>query len=678
MSVLATEELQADRRVADAGVGVWLERRTKAKNDRKKFELDWQLAVSYLQGHQWLGVTRDTRKLASMLKTQKEEGRQHYTVNLLERYLWAMVGKLEIGSFRPHLYSSRLDPQADAYTDQTKDAFEYAWDDEIEAEERLLELFLHVGTYGLGAIWAGVDATGPLVAENVPWVDGKPVLDPDDASATVIEAFEKGSKLELRPMREAQLSWEVASPFNILVPPGLTHERKFPWFMLERAASVEEIESIYGKKVGPQALQSNDLGINVLSGAGNTTLEGQALITTAFELPTRNNPKGREITFLPITGEKLADSKALRYEIKGRHYTGVQFFKFRSVPGRFWPVGLIQNGIVPQHSYNRSRSQHRELTDRNLGRVYAEKGTVTVANNPIGLAMELVEIEPGRQMPQETTGPGPGPWIRDEAELSRRDIEDAISMSDTSLGQAPPGISAFATMTFLAEQDDKKFGPIIKHFRRQIRHLTAFGLHDMKTWWMPDKHIVMSGPGQEFKSFEYNATSIDMAGWIVKVGSDTALPQGPTAEVQKIYDVFDRAISTGRPLPVSWLHDCLMAGKLLELPKGLDEVHTEKARMENVFMAQGQPVNAGQFDDDLAHMQAHQIYRTQLDAIAVTSPQEIGPIIQMLDAHMGQHIQASQAKQANLQGLQGAQPALPPSPGAEPAGPIPVQQAQQQ
>ena len=338
--------------------------------------------------------------------------------------------------------------------------------------------------------------------------------------------------------------------------------------------------------------------------------------------------------------------------LKGRPHHGVVFFRYHMVPGRFWGKGIVEDLVGPQRQRNRARSQMIEMKDRNLGRVYARKGTITPNNKPVGKIMELIEIPMHSDFPQEVQGVPLGPWIENEAHMNDRDMDQISGIGDVTQGAPPTSVQAYSAMALLAEQDERRIGPVLKDIRQNVGDLVLLTLNLIRLYWPEGKRLAVSGPDGSMEEFIYSRAALPDE-FYIDVSKNAPLPTSPAAEAQKIFDIFNAAISAGQPLPPEWLKDSLDAGRPLPFPKREAQVQARKAEMEHYFLHAGQMIIPDPFDDDQIHLQIHQAERFNVQFVPGNEQ-----YTQMLMEHEQLHIQNMQKKQP-LTGMGGAASNVP-------------------
>lgn len=635
-------------------LAIWNKRREQGLRDRRRYEPTWHLCQSFVASRQWVGwAPGSARGGGRIVQLPNPGNRERHTENVITTYLWTVIGKLLIDDFMPNLLFRREDIESEDFTLQAQRALAWAWDEEIQANEQILDTLLKMTTYGTAALRCYYDPSrGAPIGDMPVGPDGQVISNVEQARTYVAQAQQSGQRVKFRSVYEGKIIWEPLSPMNIITPPGVEHERYFPWLICERPMPVERIRSMFpeaGEIKGQDLTAVDTVGVREMPSAdpldpgtgGLGKLEDHGMLSTGYAMPTREHPAGRTVIW--SNNQLLSTEESLPYELNGEPHHGVIFFKYHRVPSRFWAIGVVEPLIGPQRQRNRARSQQIEMKDRaGLGRVYAHKGTLTASNKPVGKIMEVIEIPMGMPFPQETSGTGPGPWLKDEAEMSDMAMDKIAGIREVSLGQAPAGVSAYSAMALLAEQDDKRVGPILKMIRTQIADATKLTLHDIKSYWPADKQIALAGPSNQIESFVFNAAKLPEMVY-VQIPQGASKPQSPAAMIQLIFDIWNAAIASGRPLQLTWLENSIAQGKPVPVPRNEQDAQAKTAELENLLMSQSlQPLRPNYFDDDFIHVQEHR--QEQIESGGAGNEQ----LAQVLEFHIQLHLESAQAKSSGV------------------------------
>lgn len=641
--VKAYQEAGADVGLAPDALVDWIERRSVGAKDRAKFEHIWHLCQAFVQGHQWVGWDPDKRRVIELVNP---DDRVRHTVNIITQHVTTQQGKLVIDDSRPDVTFRREDVESEAIARQAQKAFEYGWDEEFRASQAHWRASMKRLTYGLGAVRVRFDPTWGPYKDSVPLdAAGDPIMD-----NTILDNLAQngtmpdGSLPKFKKVRAGRVLWEPLGPFHFITPPGVDHEDDFPWLIVERPVPVSTVKTIYGSKaskITAEPLKNIDTSGMGMTGSivqGGKLLD-HVLVRTGYEMPTDEHPKGYTIVWAQNT--ILLETEGLPVELDGQGYTGIRFLKYLPVEGRFWPVGLVQPLVGVQQQRNQMRSLAIEIIERGgYPWLMAHKNVVTERNKLQGIPFQLMEITPGAEFPQRVEGIGPGGWIQDQVEMNDNDARQVTGTGDASLSQPAPNVSAYAYFAAMIEQDDRRVGPIKKADRSEIVMASKFSLALMRKYWGPDKMVAIAGQDGLMDSMIFDATKLPDC-YFVDFPESAPLPQSQAAVAQMIIDVFDRGISSGQTLPLDWLVDSYLGGKMEPLPKREMQVQQQTAEYENLLLAQGQVqlVQVKPFDNDQLHVQYH---RAAQQAYAMIPGYE--QTVQALEAHIQQHLASAEQK----------------------------------
>ena len=632
---------------------IWGDRLSDAKTDRGRYEPTWHLCQSFLAGRQWVGWNRQTRRVVEL---PNPGDRERFTANVIDGYHQTMLGKLYVEDLRPEILFRRPDMESESITTHTKQLAKFAWDTEVDAERKLYRILHKELTYGTSAGRCYYDNKQGREIGNIPvGPDGNPMLDLSQARNYVAQAQEQGQQVPFTMLKEGRICWEVLSPFGIFPPPGVEDPADFPWLIIGSPVSLQVARGRYN--IPADVTEENlrvadarewDTTSVEQSPAGGGNLKGHVMIYCGYEMPSPEHEKGYMFTWM--SNRKLDQQEGLPYKLKGRPHHGVIFFRYHTVDGRFWGKGVVEDLIGPQRQRNRARTQMIEMKDRNLGRVYARKGTITPANKPVGKIMELIEIPMHADYPQETQGMPVGPWIQQEAEMNDRDMDQISGIGSVTQGEPPAGVQAYSAMALLAEQDERRIGPVLKDVRMNVGDLVLLTLELIKMYWPSDKRLAISGPDGTMEEFIYSKALLPDE-FYIDISKNAPLPTSPAAESQKIFDIFNAAISAGQPLPPEWLKDSLDQGRPLPFPKREAQVQARKAEMEHYFLHAGQMIVPDPFDDDTIHLEIHRAERFNVQYVPGNEQYTM-----MLMEHEKMHIEnmAKKAPMSGVPAMQGA------------------------
>ncbi len=631
----------------------------QAREHRKRLEPLWHQNLAFAAGKHYLEWNRDQRRLAF---PERLEGQDLYTADVITEYRTTALGELGGDDDRPELLLRRDDQASEDYQAQLNRAVSWGWDYEWKGDQALEEarrICVDTGTAAIRVRWDGT--VGPVKYENVPHLNGQPILDLEQATQQVAAAAERGETLEFKDVRRGAIRWDVLSPFNLIVPPGVPNEQEFPWECVVRPALLSRVRAEFGD-IAAELDEDGDIGsmlgldLNGELGDGGTftlgaagdpktgRLKGHVWLFTYYERPCPDYPEGRTLTFAGNALKTLRVTDQLpKVGPDGEYRSGISYLHWWRVSGRFWSRGLVDVMKDIQRSFNKRRNQTHQIIDRGMPLIFVERNSRALERQ--GLIAEVVELDPAERDPKPFTGFGPGDWMWRDIEAMREDLEHATGLRGPRLGDNPPNVNTYGQLSILNENEQVKRQQIVQQHKLAIAHLVEDSVHDIRTYWGPDRQIDFPGDEDMVESHTFNATDTP-AFYIVKVPKGAARPRSQAAELTKVEQIFQAAQATGATLAnpqawVQWLKESLEAGQALELPAVLSDSHVEKAELENHAMWQGVEMPVAYYDPIEVHLPVHR--EAQIEAEMAENVQ----VVQVLEQHVQEHI-AMAARMATL------------------------------
>jgi hypothetical protein len=192
---------------------------------------------------------------------------------------------------------------------------------------------------------------GKLLGQVPVGPDGRPILDPEQARAYVMQAAQQGQQAAFVPLREGRILWEPLSPFQILPPPGVETEEDFPWLVVERPMAVSTAKLRWpdaADKIKDQDLRVIDSrdtgGSDDTAPSGSGRLKEHVMISSGYELPSPTTRRAhRNLDRVGAARpDRAAALPAARPSPPRRH-----LFHYHRVDGRFWGKGVVEDLIGP-------------------------------------------------------------------------------------------------------------------------------------------------------------------------------------------------------------------------------------------------------------------------------------------------------------------------------------------
>jgi hypothetical protein len=641
---------------------LWMERIQEAKKARAPFEPGWLQSLAFAAGKQHLKWDREDRKL---FLPELNEGEERSSADKIMQYRNTALGELTGDDDRPELQFRREDLPAEEFTKDANFAVEYGWDAEWRADTRLLETKRTLIDLGTAAVRVRFDSTVGPVKMSVPHKDGRPLLDSEEAHAHVAELAERGAVAEFRDIHEGRTTLDVLTPLHMLVPPSIPDSDRFPWEIVVWPELISRLEEEYGPKAAGLVEDTDIAGVFALSSnamedssgrdvdAEQGKLKDHVWVYTCYERPCRKYPKGRVVVLASNTFRVLAVRDELPYKGPDESYrSGITYFHWWRVTGRFWGKGLVEALKDPQRSINRRVTQKNEIIDRGMPFALEEEGAILPRT---GKPMETVKVAKGAAKPDFHAGMGAGEWMYRDLDALKADMEEAAGIRAVSLGDNPSSVTNFSQLSLLRDNDQIKLKPTIHDYRIGVAQIVENCVYDMGRYWGSEKRLALAGEDGIARAAVFNATKIPPF-FLVKVAKGAPKPHSQSAEIRKIEDIARYAAETGAAAtdPVAWTRwfaDSLAAGKALPLPEPPQDDQRMKALYENHFLIEGHEPEVDYWDPALIHIP---VCRALQDQARMAGDMEL---YERCERHILAHLQMEEQKAAEGAGQPPAQAA---------------------
>jgi len=668
---------------ADEILGPIKERVDQAKRDRRRLEPTVHSDRAFAAGKQWLKISRSDRRL-HLDPRDVEEGKERVTVDLLSQYMGTGEGLLAGAEARRDLVFRREDIPSEDFTKAANDAMAFGWEVDFGAPAALARTKRRILVDGTAAIRVRFDPTVGRELGEVPIGDGRTVLvmgeeegmpprpvkvprgevilDKAVAHAFQAALLQTGEQPKTKYLREGRVILEPGSFFNILTPPAIEDEELFPWEAWIDAVAIDRLLAEYGDKAA--GIQEEPLAAGEMLGVKESLedsmgaspedadvpgkLDGHALRVKYYERPCREYPKGRVVCY---AGEKLLDVEE-ELPLKrpnGDYASGIVYFHYKPVEGRFHGRSLVGQGKSPQKSFNKFVQLIDETIRR--GQPYMIVGSTDEdVEKTTDRPLEVVKVKPTSQAPQTVQGIGPGEWMWRALEEKRQELEEAMGIKGVELGENPQNVNTYGQLQLLAEKARTKTNPIVEDFQAGIERIEECCVYLMRKYWPSDKVIAIVGEEDMAEAVEFKASQLPEF-FRFKV-AEGARSRSQAAEIQLITDVWNAAqnVITNDQDPdvrhrwLAWYVDSLKAGKMLPLPDSPADAQLELARWQNAQLAEGDPVEASPWHDPAVHLPIHNELRAEFEMAGRDE------LVQLVGEHIAADEQiAAQAQQAQEQ-----------------------------
>lgn len=672
---------------ADASsTDVWKDRIRDAREAQRPNVPTWLLNLAFAAGQHWVAYDKVNHRVRSLrdLEPSRYADRELYTADRITEYRMAQLGELESDDDRPELLVVQEGEQAEAAAEQLNDAVAHAWEHEWKAQLALSQARLYTLDLGVSALRCRWDPSKGPVTVHVPINPaGEPVLHPDElASLEQTGAFTDGSLPRYQPVNEGYTCWEAYSAFGILAPPGCNHEDKFPWEILFRPVSIDDLIDEYGAAAAglqedPDIASAMGLSTDQAvqdarsQGAGMRRLKGHVWVYTCFQRPNSRYPKGAVAVIASNNYKLLSFTDQLPYQRpNGEYHAGVVYLHWWRLNDRFYSRAFTEPLRDPQRIINRRKTQKTEIIDRGMPGWFAREGDVPEL--PTGAPGEVTFLAKTAEPPVIKPGLDPGSWMsQDIAELAD-DLAHASTLSALRLGENPQGVETYSQLAQLNDNETSKRVTILHDHHRQIGTLTELGVHDIRRYWPATKQILVSGEDNKIAAAAFQKSIIPDF-FMVSAATGAPAPRSQGAQLKMLDAIWAAAVQAWVAVNdgatwVAWYAACLKAGKVLDLPGAKADTQRELAYLENESIERGELPNVADYDSITVHLPIH---REAQDQARAAGDQQT---LLLLTRHIADHQEVAQQNAANVTATAQAAAASAglPSPGqpgsATPAG----------
>ncbi|MBO4412448.1 MAG: hypothetical protein J5779_00315 [Clostridia bacterium] len=354
---------------------VWKDFKTR-EEERKPFELNWQLNINFLNGNQYCYVNSN-----NILK------------NIDKQYFWE---EQQVFNHIAPIIETRLSRLAEvkpsmivlpASSDEEDIGNAKVCKDILQSVSSKIDLSKLISQ---ATSWSEICGTSFY---KIVWNSSK---------GSVVGLTDLGEKIY-----EGDVDVLVCSPFEIYPDSNSSVDiSECKSIIYARSYDVDIIEKMWGIKLQGSDIDSYSLSnFNISNGilkVLKTTKHNQAMIIEKYELPTKDYPEGRLII---VTKDALLYNDKLPYKNMQNGERGYPFVKQVSIsqPSLFWGSSVIDRLIPIQRAYNTIKNRKHEFMNRlSMGVLMVEDGSVDVdALSEDGLAPgKILVYRQGSEKPQ--------------------------------------------------------------------------------------------------------------------------------------------------------------------------------------------------------------------------------------------------------------------------------------
>ena len=563
----------------------------RRREERREIELGWRLNQNFLMGNQYCDVLMETGELIEDPEGAEWENRSVYNMiaPIVETRL-AKLGRVQPGlTVRPLTEDAADISNARLATRILKGAYAAQ---EMPYKQQMAAQWAEIcGSVFYKPVW------NPRGGRLLGFMGGEAVYE-GDLDTAVIPAYEIFPDCCFREGVENQES--------------IIHAKVY---------GVKEVETRWGVQAegremdvfGQDAVQLLGGGYHPqFAGAGNGKMDDAALVIEYYERPGAQFPEGRHII---VAGGYVVHAGVLPYvngENGKRGYPLVQQFCL-TAPGRFFGCSVVERLIPLQRDYNAINNRINEYAARmTAGNLVTEQGSL--------VNEDLLDsgIAPGTVIEYRAGATPPGWMSVHEIPASllarlndmRKQFIDISGVSEMARASTTSGaISSGVALEILREQDDTRLSLTAEYIRAAVKAVGQQWLRLMRQYAVGTRLTRAAGEDMaEMAVLVWRRE--DLTCDDVAVDTDNELNSTPAQRRQLALELMRAGLfhdpETGQLTRESRAHlmDIFRMGHWEQLT-GVDELHRNRAQLEQAELMKGLIPRIEALDDHGLHLAEH-------------------------------------------------------------------------
>ena len=621
------------------------EKLQQAEDDRRPFELQWELNTNFLLGNQYCDIDPYSHQVIQIEKALWYQEREVF--NQIAPIVETRLAKLS--RVRP---SMTVNPATNDFNDisTAKIATQV-----VKATQRKVELSRKLD---IATAWSEITGT---VFYKITW---------DFRGGKVI------GYINDQAISEGDVDVYVAPSYEIYPENPFGPMEGQQWLIHRKAYHEDVVRDLWGANISGKDIEVYSVGQSTTGtgGLGYTvtvpnvypaTKKNQVDVIEYFERPTKRYPHGRWII---IAEDTLLYYGALPYKNGEDGKRDFPFGRQAAIehPGCFWGVSVIERLIPIQRRYNAVKNRkHEYLNFMALGvldipsGVYENEEEFQEGIGP-GSILWRHSGESDRAVSLDFGNSSGLQWFDREEEKLHNDFILISGVSEISRNSnAPTGVSSGVALDILREQDDTRLSLTAEHIRAAVMQMAKQWLRLYRQFAIGPRLDRLVGDDKDILVTEWSKN--DLTSDDISFDTENELAQTPAQRKSQVFDMLKAGLfndpNTGRlnRRMLSKVFEMLQFGNW-ESGLGVEDMHIKRAQRENVFLSKDQAPEIWEIDDDQIHIEEHT--RFMLSGEFVELKEKKPEMAQLLEDHLKLHeasmkfkAQKAQMEQMQMQGM---------------------------
>lgn len=396
----------------------------------------------------------------------------------------------------------------------------------------------------------------------------------------------------------------IRSPFNIIKDDFSASWRDIQWLIDSSIMTLDEIKATWpkgnkvkGEEVHAYSFMDRKLDLFMTSGIAvdREIHTDAAIVRRLWHNPTPQFPRGR---YVVEAGDKILHNGPLPYNFNKIPY---EMYTDILIPGRFWPMTLIQQLIPLQKEFNRTISQMIEWKNLIL------KPKILIPQGA-DLDVDAWDNEPGEMIeyvlnfrPEVLSPP---PWPAQMVELLTRIVglfNEVSSIHSVSKATPPSASSSGVQILYLQDQDEQVIAPGYRRYVNTCAHVWEMVLQTAAQFMKDERVGSILGKYGEIESFAWSGMDIDI-NLSVRARYGEGMPTSRAARAQQMMLL----ISGGflNPAVESEKRLAMESLEIGDVSAIFEQAHLDEseAMKENFLMGKGEIVYVYPYQNHFAHI----------------------------------------------------------------------------
>lgn len=530
-----------------AKLAAWIKSEyAKMKSSRETIQRQWYVNLAMYYGNQYLEVFQRLG-LAELGVSKTPNWRSRQKINLIRPMIRAEVARM-----------TSQQPTASVVPATTSDADMFAAQAGEQTWEFLQQRVKFQETMMRNAFWTSITGTGFI----------KTWWDTDRVDKFILDATSQEPAT-------GNVCIKPSTPFNIFVPDLLEEDiEEEPYVFEAYTKTVPWVQKFWKMTAVPDVVARNEI-----------------IEASYFNLPGANLSKPDSVLIIEAWikpgGCEIFPDGGLFTVINNKIVQSSTFYSHQEYPyaktvhiltGKFYGDSVLLDINPLQKEYNRTRSQIIESKNRMARpQLLAPVGSI----DPKRYTSEpglIVPYKPALGKPEPLPMQNLPPYVLEEQDRIKADMEDISGQHQVSRGQAPgAGVTAATAISFLQERDDSVMGPTYSSIEWATEKIARQALTLVVDYWDLPRIVEVTGLDQSFDSLELKGSDI-AKGKNIRVEGGSALPTSKAARQALLMDMAKMGFISG-----DQLLDMLDIGGIQKVTERI-RIDLRQAQRENLRM----------------------------------------------------------------------------------------------